>query len=116
MTHFDIVVAYKKIEDLSDIKDYHAKEQWAIYKLRQKLKPSVTFFEEQSKKISDKYREFADNEGIISGEPYKKYATEIEELRKTEADIDIEKITLPFVDGITFIIAEELENFIEFTE
>lgn len=116
MKYFDIVVAYKKLEELSNVKDFHAKEQWAIYKLRQKLKPFIEFFDERSNAITDKYRGFADDNGIISGEPYENYTKEMQELKDLETDTEIEKITLPFVDGITFIMAESLEKLIEFIE
>ena len=31
MKQIDIVNGYKNMETLLDIKDYHAKEQWALY-------------------------------------------------------------------------------------
>ena len=116
MKQINIVNAYKNLEQLSTIENYHNKEQWALYKLRKELRSFVDFYEERSKAIIDKYREFADENGTISGQHYQDYIKDFEELNNLETEINIEKIKLPFVDGITFLIAEQLEDFIEFTE
>ena len=116
MKQINIVNAYKSLESLSNIKDYQTKEQWALYKLRKELRPFVEFYDERNQATVKKYQQYADDEGILSGQHYQDYLKDFEELNNHEVDINIEKITLPFVDGITFITAEQLEDFIEFTE
>lgn len=116
MKQINIINAYKNLEQLSMIKDYHNKEQWALYKLRKELRSYNEFYQERNQTIIDKYRQYANEEGVISGQPYQDYLKDVEELNNLDVDIKIEKISLPFVDGITFVIAEQLEDFIEFTE
>ena len=114
MKQLQIIQAYKDLELLSDIKDFHSKEQWALYVLRKELRSSIEFYEERTKAIMEKYREFVDENGVISGQPYQDYIHEIEELNNLDVETKFEKITLPFVDGISFKLAESLEDFIEF--
>ena len=114
MKQINIIQAYNNLEGLLDIKYYHSKEQWALYNLRKELRSSVEFYEEQTEKIKNKYLEFADEKGILSGTHYQDYLRETEELNNLEIEPTFEKITLPFVDGITFKTAESLEEFIEF--
>lgn len=114
MKQVDIIKAYKDLEKLSDVQDFHSKEQWALYSLRKKMREHVDFYEERQKALIEKYREFADDNGIITGEKYVDYTKELSDLNDLEIDEEIEKISLPFVDGISFKTAESLENFIDF--
>lgn len=115
MKQINIVQAYKNLETLKDIKDYHSKEQWALYCLRKNLRPHVEFYEERANEILNKYYEFADENGLIEGKPYQDYMKEINELNDLDVEVDFEKTALPFVDGISFDVAESLEDFIDFT-
>ena len=114
MKQVDIVKAYKDLEALSDIKDFHSEEQWALYSLRKELRSYVDFYEERMKAIADKYSEFADENGMITGQHYLDYTREKSDLDNMEIKEEIKKIELPIVDGITFLTMEALDNFIIF--
>jgi hypothetical protein len=115
MKQIDIIKAYNDLETLSTIKDYHAKEQWALYSLRKELRSFIDFYKEQIDALGEKYKEFVDSEGILSGDPYLDYMKEKNELDNLEIEQEIHKISLPIVDGITFLTIESLEDFINFT-
>ena len=116
MKQINIVKAYKNLEQLSNIKDYHNKEQWALYKLRKELRSFVDFYEERINALTDKYKEYADEKGILYGQYYLDYIKEKEELDNLGVEQEIPKIELPIVDGITFLTIESLEDFITFKE
>ena len=114
MKQLKIIQAYKDLELLSDIKDYHSQEQWALYVLRKELRSSVEFYKERTEAIMEKYREFANDDGVIKGQPYQDYLKDINDLNNLDIEIEFNKIVLPFVDGISFKLAESLEDFVEF--
>ena len=116
MKQLSIVTAYNNLEALSNIKDYHAKEQWALYSLRKELRPFVDFYEERIKALASKYSEFTDDKGMLYDQHYLDYIKEKEELDNLEVEQKINKIELPIVDGITFLTIESLENYIMFKE
>jgi hypothetical protein len=116
MKQIDIVNAYTALETLSNIKDYHAKEQWALYSLRKELRSFIDFYEERIRSLATKYAEFADEKGMLYGQRYTDYINEKTELDNLEIEQTINKIKLPIVDGITFLTIESLESFIDFIE
>ena len=113
MKQIDAINAYKELESLSNIKEFHAKEQWALYELRKELRSYVDFYEEQTKAIVQKYQEYIDENGIIKGQPYIDYMNDRKDLDEMEIK-DIKKIELPIVDGITFLTIESLDKFVNF--
>lgn len=115
MKQIKLIQAYRDLEQLSDVKDFHSKEQWAIYSLRKQLRSHMDFYEERQKAIVDKYSPHTDSEGRLKGQEYLDYVKDIEDLNNLEVDYTSDKITLPFVDGISFKTAEALDDFIEFT-
>ena len=116
MKQINIINAYKALESLSTIKDYHAKEQWALYSLRKELRSFIDFYEERIKALANKYSEFADEKGMLYDQHYTDYINEKTELDNLEIEQTINKIKLPIVDGITFLTIESLEGFIDFIE
>ncbi len=116
MKQINIINAYKALESLSTIKDYHAKEQWALYSLRKELRSFIDFYEERIKALANKYSEFADEKGMLYDQHYLDYSKEKEELDSLEVEQEISKIELPIVDGITFLTIESLEDFVTFKE
>ena len=114
MKQYQIVEAYTKLEQLSSINDFHVEEHKKIFILRKQLRPHVEFHNERLSALADKYRPFANENGILEGDHYKKYMEEINELNNTEIEDQFKKITLPVVEGITFLTMEELEDFIDF--
>ena len=114
MKQINAVNAYNTLESLSTIKDYHAKEQWAIYSLRKELRSVVDFYNERIDVLGEKYKEFADKEGVLSGQYYLDYMKEKNELENLEVEEEINEIKLPIVDGITFLTIESLEGFVNF--
>jgi hypothetical protein len=115
MKQFDIIKAYKTLETLADNKNFNGKEQWDLYNLRKELRSHAEFQEEREKALYDKYISFADDKGQISGKPYADYLKDLEELNSMEIELDIDKLSIRFVDGMSFKDAEPLEDFIEFT-
>jgi len=116
MKQHQITKAYKDSEQLADIKDFHAKEHKLIFDLRKKLYPHVEFQAEREEAIRAKYLPFVNKEGVLEGDKYQEYLTDVFDLNNMEVDETIEKIKLPLVDGITFKLMEDLEDFIEFVK
>ena len=114
MKQIDIINAYDKLGSLADVEGFHSKEQWALYMLRKELRSSIDFYAERSNAIQEKYIEFADSDGVLTGQKYQEFMAEMEELNNLDVDGDFKKISLPFVDGISFATAEALEKFVEF--
>ena len=112
MKQVNVVKGYYDLELLKD-KNFNAKDQWNIYNLRKTLLPHVEFQQEQEQKIAEKYQPKADKDGIIYGEDYISFIREKEDLDNIEIE-NIEKISLPLIDGIDFTIIEKLDNFVEF--
>lgn len=114
MKHYQIIDAYTKLEQLSTINDFHTEEHKKLFMLRKQLRPHVEFHNERIAALGEKYKPVADENGVLRGEEYKKYMEEINELNNSEVEEKFEKITLPVVEGITFLMMEELEDFIDF--
>lgn len=117
MKQFEIINIYKTLETLADNTNLSKKDQWALYGLRKFLRPHAEFQDEQEEKIREKYREFANAEGILPEDKSQEFIKDLTELNMIEKDLEeFEKIKIPIVEGINFKIMEPLEDFIEFTE
>lgn len=109
-----IVDVYKAMESLASIVDLSTQEQWNIYKLRKELRSRYEFQEERENAIREKYREFADENGNLKDEKAQEFIKELEDLNNLEVELDFTKPQIRLVKGINFIMAEQLEDFIEF--
>ena len=115
MKQLKIIDSYKLMETLADIQDLSQKEQWNIYQLRKTLRPHFDFQVEREDAIRDKYRVFADADGNLEDEKATEFVNELNELNNME--IELKEFTRPkirMVKGISFLTAENLEDFIEF--
>jgi len=115
MKQIKIANAYRQLETFADIQDLSQQEQWSIYQLRKTLRPHFEFQTEREEVIRSKYRKFADEEGVIRDNKADEFVNEMNELNNME--IELEEFTRPqirMVKGISFLMAEELEDFIEF--
>ena len=110
-----IINAFKTTEQLAEIKGLSNNDQWEIYKVRKNLRTHIDFMNERIASIQEKYREFADENGMINGEKAVEYQKEIEELNNMEINLgDYEIPGVHMVEGITFKIIEPLEDIINF--
>lgn len=115
MKQQDIIKVYNTLESLANNENLHAEDQFAIYKLRKELRQYADFQKEREDKMLEKYKPFADENGLIKGEKYVEYMNDVNDLNNVEVNIDnIEKISLPLVDGINFLTMEVLEPVINF--
>ena len=115
MKQFTFINAYKALEQIADNANLTKKDQWNLYKLRVMLRPHVEFQEEQERIVRGKYAEYADENGILTGEKAAEFAKEMQSIVDTEIEYEpVEKIRIEMVDGITFKTIEALEEFIEF--
>ena len=115
MKLFDIVSAYNTTNQLSEVKDLSPNDQWSIYKFRKDTKVHVDFYNEKIEEIKNKYLQYADKDGNLKGENFEEYIKEIEEINNIDIDFEYEKKNIKLVNGISFTIMENLENFFEFT-
>ena len=113
MKQIKLVNAYKATEDLAKV-NFSKDDQWKIYCFRKALRPHIEFQEEQENKLVEKYKPYADEQGIVSGKEYIDFLNEKRELNDMDVEFEAEKIELPLVDGIIFKTIESLEDFIEF--
>ena len=118
MKQLKIINAYKATEVLANNTSLSNDIQWSIYRLRKALTPHIEFYKEREQAIKDKYSMFIDDKGYISGEEASKFQNEIQELNNMDKDIDFEpcEIQVPEGNGITALIMEQLEGFIQFTK
>ena len=115
MKQIKINEAYKNMEQLVDNKELTPAEQWKLYKLRKALKPHIDFYEEQYGKIGEKYTEVADQNGMVHGEHAVAFAKDVNDLNNLDVETEeFERPAIRFVEGINFMTAEALEDFIEF--
>ena len=116
MKQSKIIIAYNALPSLSNVKGFSKYEQWDLYKLRNLLKPHYDFQVEQETMIKNKYAEFADDDGNISGEYAKSYLKELNELN--DMNVELEEFNKPRIqmkDDITLTLIDALDDFIEFT-
>ena len=110
-----IMEAYHATESMADNNNISHEDQWKIYQARKAMRPHIEFYEERTKAIQSKYVEYADENGTISGEPFRNYQKDIAELLDMEKDMEDYKVpTVKLVDGINFKTIEALEGLIEF--
>ena len=117
MKNSKILQAYNATESLIDNTNLSATKQWELYQLRKKLLSHVEFMRERIKAIQNKYTQFADENGMLSGDKAIEFQNEASELDNMEKDVsDIEKVEfyIDDNDGITVRTMEALEDFIEF--
>ena len=117
MKQIKILNAYGVTEMLSKNDRLSVDALLALFKLRKFLQPYIEFAEERQQTIIEKYKQFIDEKGNITGEPFNNYTVEISELMETDIEIDpFEKRTIILKDdmGITLQMMEALEPFIEF--
>ena len=109
-----IIELYKATEKLAKIEGFTPNDQWKIYTLRKNFRPHVEFQQERERALVEKYTPFADDNGVIKGEPYLNYLKEKAELNDLDVEFNCEKIVLPLLKGLTFQDIEELEDIVEF--
>lgn len=116
MKQSEIIKAYKTMESLASNNELSQDEQWDIYQLRKTLRPHFEFQVEREDAIREKYLPFANEDGALSEEESQKYLKELTDLGNMDINMpEIIKPKIRFVKGISFITAEQLEDFIEFT-
>lgn len=116
MKQHSIINSYKIMEQLANIQELSEDEQWSIYQLRKFLRSHYEFQLEREETIRKKYEPYADEKGNLSPDEAKKYLKEINDLGNMEIELDeFTKPKIRLVKGISFLIAEQLEDFIEFT-
>lgn len=114
MKQYKIIQAYNAVEKFSEL-PLTEKEQWEIYKLRKILRPHNDFQEEREEDIKKKYLEFADENGHLSEEKAQEYIQDLNEVGNLDIELqDFQKPVIRVVQGLTFKVIEELEDFIEF--
>lgn len=117
MKQYQIIDAYKTLETLADNENLNELDQWKIYTLRKILRPHIDFQQEREQAIQEKYRQFADDKGMLTQEKGMEYGNELQALLQLDVDLpEFNKPTIKAVKGITCKIMEPLEDFIEFTE
>lgn len=113
MKQYQIINAYSAMDSFANL-DLMPDEHWAIYQLRKQLRPHVDFQIEREQALSEKYKEFADEKGRLMDEKANEFLQERDEINNMDVEIEIEKPKIRLVKGISFAIAEQLEDFIEF--
>ena len=115
MKQSKIINSYKIMETLANIQDLSQDEQWAIYQLRKMLRSHFEFQIEREEAIREKYVPLADKDGNLSAEDAKEYFKEMEDLGNLEIEMpEVIKPKIRLVKGISFLTAEQLEDFIDF--
>ena len=114
MKQSKIIEAYNAAMTLSECPISEV-EQWSIYKLRKALRPHFDFQLEREDALREKYQDYIDEEGRITGVEAQKFFKDMKEIGNL--DIELEKIDKPKImltHGITCKIIEQLEDFVEF--
>ena len=115
MKLYQIINAFNTTEQLAEIKGLSNSDQWEVYKVRKNLRTHIDFMNERLAAIQNKYREFADENGMLNGEKATEYSKEVEELNNMEIDLgDYDVPGVHMAEGITFKIIEPLEDIIQF--
>lgn len=116
MKQFKIINAYNLMEEFAKVEDLSQEEQWSIYQLRKTLRSHFEFQKEREEAIRNKYLPKADKNGTLNESDSKEYVKELEDLGNMDIDISFDiKPKIRLVKGISFVTAEQLEDFIEFT-
>jgi len=107
--------AYLALGRLGENDKLGVNDQWSIYTLRKMLRQYTEFYDERMTVIKNKYREFADKDGTLSGDKANEYIEECNELGEMEVDVEeYKKVTLKLVAGIKCADIEVLEDFVDF--
>ena len=117
MKQYKIINAYRALNALSNNDRFSYEVLWSLYQLKKDLQPHAEFYDEALNKINQKYSQYADENGMIKGDPFKEYSIQLSELEQMEKDVsDIDKPVLKIKDmpGISLQVVEALEDFIEF--
>ena len=116
MKQFEVIKAYNATEKLASIEGFTPKDQWQIYTLRKTLRPHIEFQQEREKALADKYIQYADDKGTITGQPYIDYLAEMQELNNMDIEETFTPVKLTLVEGVNFKTIEALAGFIEFEQ
>ncbi len=111
-----LIEAYKTTEAFADNDKFSTETLWDIFNLRQILKPHIEFQIKREDAIRNKYSEFADENGGLTGEKADAYIKEMNDLNNLEKDIKWKKIDVKLQEGITIRQMESLADFINFTK
>lgn len=115
MKQSKIIKSYQLMESLASVQELNTDEQWSIYQLRKTLRPHYDFQAEREEAIRQKYLPVANENGDLPNEEATKFLKELEELGNMEIDMpEIIKPKIRLVKGLSFVTAEQLEDFIEF--
>lgn len=115
MKQYKIVNAYNALYALSEASGINKKEQWEIYRLRNILKPHFEFHTEQENKVREKYGEYADDAGNLSGEYADNFVKEMQEVNDIDVELDgFIKPQIRMTEGITLKISDPLDGFVDF--
>ena len=108
--------AYLALGRLSENDQLGVNDQWNIYTTRKTLRQYTEFYDERRAVIANKYKEFADADGSISGEKAREFIAECDELNDMDVDLgEYKKVGLKLVAGIKCADIEALEDFVDFT-
>lgn len=117
MKQSKIIDAYNAIEMLSKNTELNEQEQWRLYQVRKLLRPHIEFQLEREDALKEKYKDYIDNEGKIAVEKAMEWNHDINKLMNMDVDINVtDKPIIRFVKGVTCIVAEALDDFVEFIE
>lgn len=111
-----IISAYNAAEKISETARLSDSSLWELYHLRKVLREHSEFQTERENALRQKYTKFANEDGMISGDPYKAYLKELSELAGLEKEIDIGKFNIHVTEGMTIAQMEALEPFVEFAK
>lgn len=116
MKQSTIIKAYSAAESIAENAKLNDINLWRLYKLRKALLPHHEFEMEREAAIRQKYVPLADDDGMISGETYKAFLKELNDLGDIEKEVEIERFKIPVAEGMTIAQMEALDPFVEFTE
>ena len=115
MEHGRIIMAFQATNLLANSHELTETEHWNVYCLRKKMKEHVEFQAERETQLEEKYRQYADENGVLRGEKAREYREELDEISRLDVEIETgKKFRIPMINGMTCAEMEALEDFIEF--
>lgn len=112
-----IMNAYAGLEALAKNTELSEKEQWQLYQLRKILRPHFDFQAEREEAMREKYSDYIGSDGQIAPEKRADWMNDLNELLNMDVDVEIdEKPQIRFVKGVNLMIAEPLEDFVDFIQ
>lgn len=116
MINQKIAKALQATEELANNKSLPGAIHWKIFQLRKILHEHMDFYQERDTAIRDSYREFADENGTLTGEKADEFTREINDLNNMDKMIEFERFRIPSnkYEGITASIMEQLDELIDF--